>query len=151
MDYESVRKIAFDLSQLASMMLSTGKTQEELQKERFTYRTKQMLEDAQLVYPVKTLQIKEGRKLKRISGVYIGQSEALPTQVKIGWSDNLRQRAQSLSHQYDHKPFHIIAYFKTDDPVKLEQGLHAHFDPWRIGGEWFYSLPVFEWLNEVIS
>mgnify|MGYP000873744905 CR=1 FL=1 len=81
--------------------------------------------------------------------VYFLKSQSMPKMVKIGRTNNLRQRVMSLKFQIRHPE--TIAFVETSDTEQLELGLHTLFDAYHVKGEWFKDQPVIDFLRNYLD
>ncbi len=63
--------------------------------------------------------------------VYILTNEAMPDLCKIGWTENLKQRLQSLNNTSVPSPFNIYYAAEVENGRKDESWLHSIFDDRR--------------------
>jgi len=68
--------------------------------------------------------------------VYLIQAGDDQGPVKIGFSDNVKNRLESL-RTGNHLPLRLIAEIECPSASDLERALHGEFAPLRMEGEWF--------------
>ena len=68
--------------------------------------------------------------------------------IKIGMTEKLPQRLQSLEYQCGKKlePYYVIFVPTRYEAAKLEEDLHQKFKEYNYHHEWFYEKPIIEWL-----
>lgn len=77
--------------------------------------------------------------LAKTPGVYVLRCNDL---YKIGWSDNVPTRVAYLMAALPFPATHVLT-IPTEDPLTLEQAMHARFADKRVRGEWF-ALDMFD-------
>lgn len=65
---------------------------------------------------------------------FIGTSHGEP--VKIGRTSSVRKRLAAIQNG-NHRRLHVLASFKTADPLEAEAQYHSRFAEHRLHGEWF--------------
>lgn len=96
--------------------------------------TAQVMEGLRSVLDARTAAPSLGERLK---GIYFMRADE-DGPVKIGWSENVRQRADEVRPTPDTR---LTLIRLIDGPRWGERWLHGQFDDFRIQGEWFSFAP----------
>lgn len=87
--------------------------------------------------------------------IYLIQHDKIPEYTKIGFTDNLKQRVNTLNTA---SPTGIKVIFSRETPYafKIEQSLHARYSSYNTNLEWF-SLSeeqirdIIDWINNQLD